>query len=132
MRWAIFFCSDSEANSFPQANTLQSTLQSDQLNIAVLFWYLVKRDLSSVRYCTEAYTIITFYKASEQHCHVYLAIIALTKFPLFLESCWLISPVKCIHEIDRFLSNQCIILPCPRFLKSSRFCDYNRRYLCRL
>ena len=33
-------------------HTVHSLIQGDQLNIAVLFWYLVKSDLSSVRYCT--------------------------------------------------------------------------------
>ena len=36
------------------------------------FWHLVKRDLSSVRYCRVAYTIVTFYKVPEKHDHVYL------------------------------------------------------------
>ena len=40
--------------------------------MTVLAWYLVKRGLSSVRYCTVAYTIVTFYKVPEQHGHVYL------------------------------------------------------------
>ena len=31
-------------------------VQPDQLYIAVLFWYLLKSDLSSVRYCSIAYT----------------------------------------------------------------------------
>ena len=47
-------------------------LQGDQLYMAVCFWFLVKRDLSSVRYCTVAYTSLTFYKVPEQHGHVYL------------------------------------------------------------
>ena len=44
-------------------------LQVDQLYIAV---YYVNRDLSSERYCTVAYTSVTFYKVPEQHGHVYL------------------------------------------------------------
>ena len=39
---------------------------------AVCFWYIVKHDLSSVRYCTVAYTSVTFYKVPEQHGRVYL------------------------------------------------------------
>ena len=35
-------------------------------------WYLVKSEFSSVRYCKEAYTIVTLYKVLEQHGHVYL------------------------------------------------------------
>ena len=41
-------------------------VQGDQLNMAVLFWYLVKCDSSSVGYCTSE----TFYKVPEQHGHV--------------------------------------------------------------
>ena len=40
--------------------------------MAVLFWYLVKRD-DSVRFCTVAYTV-TFYKVPEQHGQVYLTV----------------------------------------------------------
>ena len=48
-------------------------VQSDQLNMAVCFWYLVKRYLSPcVHYCTVACTGVTFYKVPEQHGHVYL------------------------------------------------------------
>ena len=46
-----------------------SHLLGDQLNIA---WYIVKRDLSSVRYCTVDYTLITFYRVTEKDGHVYL------------------------------------------------------------
>ena len=37
-------------------------IQGDQLNMAVCFWYLVKRELSSVRYIG-----VTFYKVPEEH-----------------------------------------------------------------
>ena len=40
----------------PAAETYKKQVQGDQLYMAVLFWYLVKRDLSSVRHCTVAYT----------------------------------------------------------------------------
>ena len=33
-------------------------VQGDQLNIAVFFWYLVKSDLSSIRYCTRVHWTI--------------------------------------------------------------------------
>ena len=36
-------------------------LQGDQLYMDVCFWYLVKFDSSSVRYCTVAYTRVTFH-----------------------------------------------------------------------
>ena len=42
-------------------------VQGDQLNMAVWFWYLLKRDLPSVHICTVAYTSVTFYKEAEQH-----------------------------------------------------------------
>ena len=46
-------------------------IQPDQINMAVLFWYLVESDLSSVGYCTEAYTRqVTVYKVPEKHGHV--------------------------------------------------------------
>ena len=44
-----------------------AVVQGDQLNMAVRFWYLVKIDLSSVLYCSVAFT-----KVPEQHGHVYL------------------------------------------------------------
>ena len=44
--------------------SLHVILQGDQLYITVLFWYLVKCDLS--------YTSVTFNKVLEQHGHVYL------------------------------------------------------------
>ena len=50
-------------------------IQGDQLYMSVCIWYLVKRDLSSVRI---VYTVrskhysVTFYKVPEQHSHVYL------------------------------------------------------------
>ena len=47
---------------------LDFTKQGDQLYITVCFWYLVKRDLSSVRYFTVTYTN----EGSGQHSHVYL------------------------------------------------------------
>ena len=43
-----------------------------QLYMAVLVWYFVIRDLSSVRYYKVAYTCMTFCKVPEQHGHVYL------------------------------------------------------------
>ena len=47
-------------------------LQSDQINMAVFFWYLVKSD-AIVRNCTVANTEqVTFYKVSEKHDHVNL------------------------------------------------------------
>ena len=48
-------------------------LQGDQLYIAVLFWYLGKRDLFYLCYCTllhVANTSVTFNKVPEQHGHV--------------------------------------------------------------
>ena len=39
----------------------KTDIQPDQINMAVFYWYLVKTDLSSLRYCTRAQ--ITFYKA---------------------------------------------------------------------
>ena len=39
--------------------------------MAVLYWFLVKRGLSSVRYCTVAYSSVIFNKVPEQHGHVY-------------------------------------------------------------
>ena len=43
-------------------------VQSDQLNMAMLFWYLVKIGLFSLRYCTRVYTEqVTFYKVPEPH-----------------------------------------------------------------
>ena len=40
-------------------------MQGDQLNMTVLFWYLVKRDLSSVGFCTVAETISLIYEVPE-------------------------------------------------------------------
>ena len=40
--------------------------------MAVCLWYLVKRNLSSERYFTVAYTSITFYEEPEKHGHVNL------------------------------------------------------------
>ena len=63
----------------------EGELQGDhgQLYMAVLFWYPGKRDLSSVRYCTVAYTSVLF-----QHGHVYLVGLYITQvsetFVLFL------------------------------------------------
>ena len=45
--------------------------------MALCFWYLVKRDLPSVRYCTVEYTSVTVYKVPEQHGHVYLVVLYL-------------------------------------------------------
>ena len=39
--------------------------------MAACFWYLIKRDLSSVHYFTAAHTSVTLYKVPEQHGHVY-------------------------------------------------------------
>ena len=39
---------------------MSNIIQGDQIYITVYFWYLVKRDLSSVCYCTVAYTIRHF------------------------------------------------------------------------
>ena len=44
----------------PEVGTM---VQGDQLYMAMCFWYFVKRDLFSVRYCTVAYTSVTFYTA---------------------------------------------------------------------
>ena len=56
--WSIIFKSDRK---------WLNNLQSDQINMAVLFWYLVKSD-ASVRYCTVAVTgQVTFYKVPEQN-----------------------------------------------------------------
>ena len=45
-------------------------IQPDQINIVVLFWYLVKSN-ASVRYCTVAYTgQVTDNKVPEPHGHV--------------------------------------------------------------
>ena len=46
----------------------QLNLQSDQLNIAVFFWYFVKLFSSSV--CRLLYSSVTFYKVTEKHGHV--------------------------------------------------------------
>ena len=44
---------------------------NDQINLAVVFWYLVKSDGSDVRYCTPTYTgIATFYKIPGTHDYV--------------------------------------------------------------
>ena len=44
-------------------------IQGDQLNMAVCFWYLVKRD-ANIQYCTVAYTVqVKFYEVPEQHVH---------------------------------------------------------------
>ena len=43
-----------------------------QLYMSACLWYLVKRDFYSARYCTKAFTSITFYKVPEQYGHVYL------------------------------------------------------------
>ena len=59
-------------------------VQFDQLNITVCFWYLVKRDLSSVRYYTVAYTSVTFYKVPEQHGYVYLVGLYAWRFSYWL------------------------------------------------
>ena len=56
----------------PKICFLGLTILGDQLYIAVFSWYLVICDLSSVRYCTIAYTSVTFYKEPKQHGHVYL------------------------------------------------------------
>ena len=45
-------------------------VQGDQLNMVVLFRYLVKCDPSSVHYCTVTYSSVTFYKVPEKHGHV--------------------------------------------------------------
>ena len=46
---------------------------TDQFNMAVFFWYLVKRDLSSVRYSTRVYLTSHFVQGlSEKHGHIYL------------------------------------------------------------
>ena len=46
-------------------------IQPDQTNMAVFFWYLVKRDLLSVHYCTRLQIgQVTFYKVPEKHGHV--------------------------------------------------------------
>ena len=47
--------------------------------MAVLFWYFVKRDFSSTRYCAVAYTGVTF----QQHSHFYLVGLNLTTFVQF-------------------------------------------------
>ena len=38
----------------------KDTIQIDQLYMVVCFWYLVKSDLSNVRYCTVPYTESNF------------------------------------------------------------------------
>ena len=53
-------------------NNSFTAIQGGQLYMAVCFWYLVKRDFSSVPYCTVAYTSVTIYKVSETPDHVYL------------------------------------------------------------
>ena len=40
-----------------QLHSVEIHIQDDQINKAVFFWYLVKRDLSSVRYCTYTCTL---------------------------------------------------------------------------
>ena len=47
--------------------------------MAVFFCYLVKRDLSSVRYCIVAHTTVTFYTVPEQHSHIYLVTLYLER-----------------------------------------------------
>ena len=44
-------------------------VQGDQLNIAVFFWYLVKSDLSNVRYCACVHLTSRFSKEPENHGH---------------------------------------------------------------
>ena len=50
-------------------------VQPDQINMAVLFWYLLKSELSSVlvHYCTMHTGPVTYYKVAEQHKHVWMA-----------------------------------------------------------
>ena len=45
-------------------------VQGDQLYMAVCLLYLLKRDLSSVRYGTVAYTSFSFDKVPEKHGHI--------------------------------------------------------------
>ena len=48
-------------------SSVAQTIQGDQLNIAVLFWYLGKSDSSSVRYYTVSYTgQITFLQGTKK------------------------------------------------------------------
>ena len=56
--------------------------------MAVCFWYPVKRDLSGVRFCKEAYTSVTFYKVrnSQKHGHVDLFGLHIT----MNKNCWLV------------------------------------------
>ena len=51
----------------PLACDFRCLLQGDQLYMAMCFWYLLKRDLSSVRCCIVAHISLTFYKVPEQH-----------------------------------------------------------------
>ena len=77
-------------------------LQQDQINMAVLFWFLVKND-ACVPCCEVEYTghwQVRFYKVPEQHGHVkldtlYLELLAyMVSAPSNLETTRLTSPVK--------------------------------------
>ena len=46
-------------------------VQGDQLNIAVSFWYLVKSDLSSERYCTRVHWTSHFFQGTRKNTAVF-------------------------------------------------------------
>ena len=58
--------------SLPITSTYLKRLkvQGDLLNMAVFFWYLVKSDLSSLRYCTLEHLTKHFLQGSRKHGHV--------------------------------------------------------------
>ena len=53
--------------------------QSDQLNMTVFFWYLVRRDLSSVHVNSSVNWTSLFYMVQEKHGHVYLVTLYIGK-----------------------------------------------------
>ena len=60
------------------------SLQPDQINMAVLFWYLVKSD-ASVRFHTLTCTgQVTFYKVPEKHGHVQCTLYLFHKYSSLL------------------------------------------------
>ena len=71
------------AADVPATFRFGNKVQNDQLYMTVLFWYLVKRDLSSVRYCKSYKHQYHFYKVPEQHDHVYLVRLYLPLSSLF-------------------------------------------------
>ena len=80
------------ANNLAKVRQDKIIIQLYQINMAVLFWWLVKSD-ARVRYCTVAYTgQVMLYKVPEQHGRVYLVTLYATANPVFS------SPIGCIYE----------------------------------